>query len=90
MLSRKPGRKVNSPHAVIPGSGGVTYMELVPDLYLEEMKKEQVTLSYSFTIVYVFCFELMKIAKFLQRLLADPREARGCPRNTLLIILLLN
>ena len=88
MLSRKAGRKVNSPHAVIPGSGGVTYMELVPELYLEEMKKDQVTLSYSFTIFYVFCFELMKIAKFLQRLLA--RIAMGCPRNTLLINLLLN
>ena len=43
-------KKRNGANAVIPGSEGVTYMEVVPQFYLEYMKKHQVT-AYKIVLV---------------------------------------
>ena len=40
------GKKRNSANAVIPGSDGETFLAVVPQYYLEHMKKHQVTRSW--------------------------------------------
>ena len=42
-LPRLAGGKQNSPNAVIPGTDGTTYVDVVPHFFLEYMKRKQVT-----------------------------------------------